>query len=452
MQNTTRRAFLSTAAMATTAAACGGAGTGVDAQRRSGVRGNPFANLKAMPDHETRSPSDRYPPPFSDQEYTERLARVRQAMAKERVDLLWTMWPDAMLYLHGYEVTWYSPSRNPRTGTAVHVNHDKQIFLGGENVVFSAAKDRRPNRGQGAGGTAKATIDILKNEGWLKSGTVVGMEFQRYLPTPAVSRQFENEFAAAGAKVVDATNIIGTVRNIKSPAEVAAIEQAARIADVGIQAVAEALKPGVTSAELYGAAYYAMSKVGGEATAIAQAVQPGRPPSTHLLPSRRQIQAGESFAFDLAGVYKRYHANMDRTFIYGDPDPELVRIHSAAKGALAVLSSTAKAGTPISEVNRALRNYYKETDIWKYQNGPLGYEMGASLPPDWCGDFWFNVSNENDPRIFEANMVTNYETRFRRDDPAAKFDLMAHARDMVVYTPTGARILSTIPCDLIVVG
>ena len=36
-------------------------------------------------------------------------------------------------------------------------------------------------------------------------------------------------------------------------------------------------------------------------------------------------------------------------------------------------------------------------------------------------------------------------------DPFA-FDLVAHTRDTVVYTPTGARILSAIPCDLIVVG
>ena len=41
----------------------------------------------------------------------------------------------------------------------------------------------------------------------------------------------------------------------------------------------------------------------------------------------------------------------------------------------------------------------------------------AALPPDWCGDFWFYVSNEEaDERVFETNMVTNYENRFRRDE------------------------------------
>jgi Xaa-Pro aminopeptidase len=374
-------------------------------------------------------------------------------MSAMGIDLLWTGWPDAMLYLHGYEITWYRPSRQPRTGTALHVDHDKQIFLGGEDAVFSAAQDRRPLSGLTERDFAQAIAAVLRDEGWLRRGTVVGLELRRYLPTPMMARALESAFVAAGAKVVDGTDVVGRVRNIKSPAEIAAFEQAARIADVGMRAVAEALRPGVTSAELYATAYSAMAAAGGEVAAIPQAVQPGRPRTTHLLPSRRQLQAGESFAFDLAGVYKRYHANLDRTFIYGDPDPELVRMHEVSMGALDVLRQTAKAGVSVSVVNRALREYYQEMDIWKYHIEPLGYELDAAMPPDWCGDFWFYVSNEQeDTRLFETNMVTNYENRFRKDDPRSAFDLVAHTRDTVVYTPTGARVLSAIPCDLIVVG
>jgi Xaa-Pro aminopeptidase len=415
------------------------------------VRGNPFAGVDSIAEEESRAPSPDYPQPFSADEYRGRLMRVRETLSKRKIDLLWTGWPDALLYLHGYEVTWYRPNRNPRAGTAVHVDHEESIFLGGEDAVFSAAKDRRPIPTENEQVSARGIADVLAGEGWLEPGTVVGLELRRYLPTPAMARELESAFSAAGARVVDATDVVGTVRNVKSPAEIAAFEHAARIADIGLRAVAEALRPGVTSAELYGAALYEMTKAGGEVPAISQAVQPGRPRTTHLLPSRRSIEAGQPFAFDLAGVYKRYHANLDRTFILGEPDRELVRVHKAAMGALDVLRATAKAGTPVADVNRALRDYYKQTDIWKYHLNPLGYELDASLAPDWCGDFWFWVEHEDDARTFEANMVTNYENRFRHDDDAAPFDLVAHTRDTVVYTPAGARVLSTIPCDLIVV-
>jgi Xaa-Pro dipeptidase len=417
------------------------------------VRGEPFSKIASIADHDSRFPSERYPPPFDEQEYADRLTRCRRAMSTMGIDLLWTGWPDALLYLHGYEVTWYRPNRVPRTGTALHVDHDKQILLGGEDTVFSAAVDRRPLDGGTEHDFANAIAAVLKDEGWLKTGTVVGLELRRYLPTPMMARALEAAFAEAGARVVDGTDVIGRVRAIKSPAEIGAFEHAACIADIGIRAVANAVRPGVTSAELYAAAYSAMAAVGGEVAAIPQAVQPGRPRTTHLLPGRRQIRAGEPFGFDLCGVFKRYHANLDRTFIYGDPDEELVRVHKAAMGALDVLRDTAKAGVTVAAVNRALRQYYQEMDVWKYHIEPLGYELGAALPPDWCGDFWFYVSNEEaDERVFETNMVTNYENRFRRDDAAAPSDLVVHTRDTVIYGPTGARILSAIPCDLIVVG
>ncbi len=112
------------------------------------VRGNPFSNVEAIPDDQTRTRSRDYPAPFDDDEYRGRLTRVRETMSRMEIDLLWTGWPDAMLYLHGYEVTWYRPNRNPRAGTAVHVDHDKQIFLGGEDVAFSAAKDRQADSNQ----------------------------------------------------------------------------------------------------------------------------------------------------------------------------------------------------------------------------------------------------------------------------------------------------------------
>src|SRR5262249_26454250 len=177
MPKTTRRAFLTTTAMtATAAAACSGVGASPESANK--VRGNPFAQVKDIPLSESHIPSEKYPPPFLAEEYAGRLARVRKAMVDAKVDLLWTGWPDSMLYLHGYEMTWYDPTRNPRIGTAVHVDHDKQILVGGEDVQFSAATDRKPVRAQ-APEYGNVVANLLKDEGWLKKGTVVGMEFSR---------------------------------------------------------------------------------------------------------------------------------------------------------------------------------------------------------------------------------------------------------------------------------
>ena len=120
--------------------------------------------------------------------------------------------------------------------------------------------------------------------------------------------------------------------------------------------------------EVYAEASYAMYKNGGEVAGIPQAVMPGRPKSLHLMPSQRTIQAGEPFAVDQVGVYKRYHVNVCRTFFWGDPSPELLRLNEASAGAFDVLARTAKAGTPVATVNRAMREYYQSKGVWEHRS------------------------------------------------------------------------------------
>jgi Xaa-Pro dipeptidase len=170
------------------------------------------------------------------------------------------------------------------------------------------------------------------------------------------------------------------------------------------------------------------------------------------LPSRRQISEGEPFAIDVAGVYKRYHANIDRTLIWGEPSRELLRMNEAAKQALEVLGETAKAGTRLTTVNEALRDHYIETDIWRFHDYCGGYELGIAFAPDWVGEFEWSVADENPRGDIEANLVTNYENTFRNEDPVYPFTQIAFSRDTLVYAETGAWRLSAIPVELIVLG
>jgi Xaa-Pro aminopeptidase len=332
------------------------------------------------------------------------------------------------------------------------------IFLGGEDAVPSAASDRRAIPGSdptaiGSRDTSFGPVaDLLRDEGWLRPGTVVGLEHWSYLPPRAVSEALEAAFASAGARVVDGSDVLRRARQIKSEAEIATLEHAARIGDIGLKAVADSFEPGMTHGEVYGEVIHAMMKAGGEVPGITQAVQPGWPRSTHMLPSRRQISEGEPFAVDVAGVYKRYHANIDRTLIWGEPSPELVRMNEAAKQALDILCETAKAGTTLETVNRALRAHYTATDIWRFHAYCGGYELGIAFPPDWVGEFEWSVADESPEGVIEANTVTNYENTFRNEDPSFPFAQIAFSRDTLVYSASGARRLSAIPVELIALG
>ena len=73
-------------------------------------------------------------PPFSPEEYQDRLQRMRQRMEAEEVDMIFITSPEAMCYFHGYAARWYREASTtrwpPLAGTAIHVDHDNLIHFG----------------------------------------------------------------------------------------------------------------------------------------------------------------------------------------------------------------------------------------------------------------------------------------------------------------------------------
>jgi Xaa-Pro aminopeptidase len=387
-------------------------------------------------------------PPFSLEEYKDRLHRMRQSMAEQNVDLVFVTSPEAMYYFHGYAARWYregsTTSWPPLAGTAIHVDHDSLIhfdFLDEVRLLIrtSISKDRRFYPEEELKSALEFLISELSAEGWL-NGTV-GLEFWSHVPNPAVSKELVSAFYANGVhEVVDVSRSVRAIRRVKSAQEIACIEEAARICDIGHEAVQQTLRPGVTELEVYGEATRAMAKAGGEISGIVGAISSGPLFAGHSLNSRRVIEKGDFVFYDPCGVYNRYHANLARGYFIGEPPTELVELHHHSAGSYTVLEDKAKAGSSIPEVCRALRNYYEEVGIWDQRAWVGGYELGIAFPPDWVGEFLWTVEEETEG-IFLENEVTNFESI-----------LNTVLIDTYVYEKDGARRLSRIKPELIVIN
>jgi Xaa-Pro aminopeptidase len=422
------------------------------------VKNDLFANVRDSEESFRSVPRERYGLPFDDQEYAGRLKRCREAMAKANIDLMWVTSPEGMCYLHGYESSWYRSNSStkwmPAMGTTVHVDQDKVILWDAESEIPSHAKDRRSVSGGSRMEAPKNLALALQKEGWLKPGTRVGMEFGSYLPNRNVSHKFEAAFAERGAKVVDGTQLMLGLRLVKSPAEIAAHEQAAKFAAIGHRAIVDNFRPGMSELELYGAVKQAMYSNGSEVPGLDMAIIPPHGLS-HFLPTRRQIKAGEPFASDICGVFKRYHTNIARTYFWGDPPKEMVRLARAAEGAFEVLTRSARAGTPVSATAAALKRYYQEQGVWDNRWYVGGYELGIAMQPDWVGEFNWSVADEGDNRLFLENMVTNYESDLQSHPgrhPGATADSILLNINTLVNEQNGARLLTGIPAGLIILG
>jgi Xaa-Pro aminopeptidase len=357
---------------------------------------------------------------FPEAEYRARLERIRARMADAKIDCLFLTSPESLYYVSGFICMWYQtegpkewPSSN---GIALHVDHDRFIHFETEREAvltrtFTVAHEPRffP-RSTYRDGT-KFIAEELKAEGWL--GGNVGLELWARRPNRAVGARFQAAFEEAGARVVDGSDILREVRWVKSPAEMSCLEEAARIARVGLAAAQRIIRPGLTELEVQGEVVRALTAAGGELPAMMMPVLAGgKSNSPHAVSTRRKLRAGEVVLLDLCGVHKRYHVNAARTFALGEPDRDVRATADKAAGVMDVVRACLRPNLPVGELNEAVKRYYEEAGLWESRGWIGGYEMGIAFPPDWVGNFVYDpLSAKNADRSFEPGTAVNHESQ-----------------------------------------
>jgi Xaa-Pro aminopeptidase len=128
------------------------------------------------------------------------------------------------------------------------------------------------------------------------------------------------------AEWADVENAMCDVRAQKSPAELAVIRYAYRIAEAGLNAAVEAIGVGATEREVAAEVESAMRRMGAEGTGIDTIVASG-PHSRPILARStfRAIQANELVLLTVAPRYEGYHAAIGRPVWVGNPGEEIRR-------------------------------------------------------------------------------------------------------------------------------
>ncbi len=394
--------------------------------------------------------------PFTAEEFAGRLERLRRGMAEAKLNMLFLMAPESMYYLSGYQAEWYqaqSPQQWPASSAiAVHVDHDRYILFDSEREavlgrIFTRSVDTRYFPRHALRGSAEFIAQQLQAEGWL-NGTV-GMEFWSYRPNRVISHRLEDAFVAAGAKVVDGTQVLRESRWVKSPAEIECLKEAARIANIGMAAAKATIGVGVAELDVYGEMVRAMARAGGENPGITMPVLSGsKTNALHGVATRRKMRHGEMVLVDLAGVYKRYHVNVARTFSIGEPSAEVRNLTDRAAGSMDLIRSVLRPNLPVREFNTTILDYFRREGLWERRGWVGGYEMGAAFPPDWVGNFVFDpLSEENADRVFSPGTAVNYENQFFMPNHQGQYFTI----ESFLFEQEQARMLSDQPFELMVI-
>ncbi len=419
--------------------------------------------------------------PFAEEEFKQRLRRVRREMERHRIDTLLVSDPANLYYLSGYQCAWYQDGR-PRSwypGSCIAVNLDAEDFIYFEDVdelinsrINSVARDVRPmilalsawheqdrSEAISADDPRSAILPAgevfpgrfiakeLAAEGWLAGN--VALELWSYRPNRGYSELLQAELERAGVRsIVDGSDMVNNARRIKSPQELAYIHQAARIAEIGIGAAQQAMRPGVTELEIWAEADYAMAKAGGEHSAIQKMMGSG--PKSHALhapASRRKLEHGDIVNLDLSGVVRRYHSNLARSFSIGEPERE---VRAQVDRTNRVFDATFKAmhpGVRVLEFLDAGKAAALAENIWKDVWWFGGYELGIGFPPCWVGNFVYDHRSAKPDDTLEPGFVGNCEFNFYLPGGKGIRELI----DSFEVTDSEIRWLHNFPKDLIVI-
>jgi Xaa-Pro aminopeptidase len=194
---------------------------------------------------------------------------------------------------------------------------------------------------------------------------VVGMEA---IPRPVWTRLFA-PLAEAGHEQALGDSVSYRLRSVKTGAEQAVLDEAYRIARVGLEAAAGAIAPGVTERDVAAAAESAMRRAGAEGFGIDTMVASGVPNTQPIIARStfRTIGDEDLVCVTLAPRYEGYHAALARPFLFR-PNPEIERAIEVALEGQRVGAERLVVGTLGRDAAQAVRDVLE------------GAGTGADLP------------------------------------------------------------------------
>jgi len=327
---------------------------------------------------------------FETEEYHARISKTKARMDEAGIEILVVADPANMNYLTGYDGwSFYVPqvvvvamaAEEPVwIGRGMDVNGARQTtFLQPENIVgypdnFVQSPVRHP---------MNFVADEIKRRGWGRKA--IGLEMDAYYFS--ARGYVELQKSLPEAKLEDANLLVSWVRLVKSPQEIAYMQQAGKIIERVMQTAIDTVAPGVREcdavAEIFRAQVKGTEAFGGDYTAIVPMMPTGEKTATpHLTWTDEPYGNETAVNLELAACRHRYHSPMARTMYLGqNPPPKLKDTSEIVVEGLNTALDAIKPGVRCEEVELAWRGVIARAGLAKESR--IGYAMGLNYPPDW---------------------------------------------------------------------
>lgn len=387
--------------------------------------------------------------PFTNAEYAARLAKVRAAMNKAGCGVLLITDPANMAWLTGYEgwsfyvhqgvlvgpsgaPLWWGRRMDARGARRTVYMSDSHIF--GYDDTYVQNPEMHP---------MEDLALLIKAHGL--SGARIGLEMDNYYFTAAAYMTLGK--ALPGAKWINANGLVNWLRAVKSEAEITFMRRAAKIVEAMHTTIFERAEPGMQKnrlvADIYHTGITGSGGHWGDYPSIVPLTPSGKDATApHLTWDDRPLKKGEAMFFEIAGVYRRYHAPQSRTLFLGEPPAKYRAAENAVLEAVAAGMEKAKPGYLAEDIANAFNHALNRLGFEK--DSRCGYPIGLSYPPDW-GERTFSL-RRGDKTELKPGMTFHFMPALWLDDGGIEIT------EPVLITKDGAENLCSTPRHLFVKG
>jgi Xaa-Pro dipeptidase len=250
------------------------------------------------------------------------------------------------------------------------------------------------------------------------------------------------ESALPDATVVDATDVLASLRMFKDEIEVAAMQKAAVIAENALAALIPEIKVGMTELEVAGMLIQQLLKHGSSGVLPFQPIVStglnGANP--HAVPSERKLAKGDLLVIDFGASVDGYFSDITRTFAIREYSEEQERVYNTVLAANQAGHETAAPGVTCQSVDQAARDVIEDVGYGEYFIHRTGHGLGMQTHEA-------PYIRSDNPMVLEPGMTFTIEPGIYLPN---KFGV--RIEDDVLVTDGGLRSLTTFPRELQVIG
>ena len=379
---------------------------------------------------------------FSAEEFADRLARTRNAIAAAGLDWLVAIHPVSIHWLTGSDAKSYQEFQCLLVGA----RDEPLVVLTRNGEVHEFETDSLADEVHGFGGgededPIAAFARIATRHGL--PGKRIGLEVPGFYLHPHHYLALKEFFGAS--LVAEPTHLIAGLKLVKSPAEIGYIRRAVEIADLGMDRFARDLRAGRTELALAGGVYETLLQTGsGIAASPINLVSGPRSAYSHGAPTERVLQAGDYVNIEFGATFRRYTSTIGRQFVLGQPTPRMVELHEVVLRASDAMIAAIRDGVPAAVPHQAARAVIAEAGLEPYRVHLSGYGLAPGFPPSWAEPMHLIG---NSPHVLKAGMVVTVEPPVF----VGPEGLGARIIDNVLVTGTGCERLGSATRDLVVV-